>query len=140
MVSRIENADEESLVRRGDGEFAEFLGADRRNHPTIIKVHDSRTELVPWLSTTCTYGAQHDFIILTHGLDAVVPRAYVRVQVLYDRRSKSSDASGDDGIPSLVYISREKSPRHHHHFKAGAMNVLVRARQCSIGVSAGPVW
>ncbi|KAJ1254087.1 hypothetical protein BS78_K120400 [Paspalum vaginatum] len=83
LVSRIENADEESLVRRGDGEFAEFLGADRRNHPTIIKI-------------------------------------------LCDRRSKSSDASGDDGIPSLVYISREKSPGHHHHFKAGAMNVLTR--------------
>uniref|UniRef100_A0A0A9FJV8 Uncharacterized protein n=1 Tax=Arundo donax TaxID=35708 RepID=A0A0A9FJV8_ARUDO len=38
LVSRIENADEGSLVRRGDGEFAEFLGAERRNHPTIIKV------------------------------------------------------------------------------------------------------
>ncbi|KXG26317.1 hypothetical protein SORBI_3006G080800 [Sorghum bicolor] len=37
LVRRIENA-EESLVRRGDGEFAEFVGADRRNHPTIIKV------------------------------------------------------------------------------------------------------
>ncbi|WVZ85643.1 hypothetical protein U9M48_032543 [Paspalum notatum var. saurae] len=83
LVSRIENADEESLVRRGDGEFAEFVGAERRNHQTIIKV-------------------------------------------LYDRRTKSSDAAGDDGIPSLVYISREKSPRHHHHFKAGAMNVLTR--------------
>ena len=38
MVRRIENAEEDSLVRRGDGEFAEFVGADRRNHPTIIKV------------------------------------------------------------------------------------------------------
>jgi hypothetical protein len=38
-VRRIENAEEDSLVRRGDdGEFAEFVGADRRNHPTIIKV------------------------------------------------------------------------------------------------------
>ena len=38
LVSRIENADEESLARRGDGEFAEFVGAECRNHPTIIKV------------------------------------------------------------------------------------------------------
>jgi hypothetical protein len=38
LVRRIENAEEDSLVRRGDGEFPEFLGADRRNHPTIIKV------------------------------------------------------------------------------------------------------
>jgi hypothetical protein len=39
LASRIENADEESLLRRGDGEyFAEFVGANRRDHPTIIKV------------------------------------------------------------------------------------------------------
>jgi hypothetical protein len=38
LVRWIENAKEESLLRRGDGEFAEFVGADRRNHPTIIKV------------------------------------------------------------------------------------------------------
>ena len=46
-----------------------------------------------------------------------------RVQVLRDNGGRE----GDDGtgVPSLVYISREKSPRHHHHFKAGAMNVLV---------------
>ncbi|RLM74222.1 cellulose synthase-like protein H1 [Panicum miliaceum] len=79
LASRIENADEESLVRRGDGDFAEFVGADRRDHPTIIKV----------------------------------------------LRGTGREGDGD-GVPSLVYISREKSPRHHHHFKAGAMNVLTR--------------
>ncbi|KAK2988613.1 hypothetical protein RJ640_026110, partial [Escallonia rubra] len=30
------------------------------------------------------------------------------------------------GLPHLVYISREKRPKHPHHFKAGAMNVLTR--------------
>ncbi|KAA8526525.1 hypothetical protein F0562_008272 [Nyssa sinensis] len=30
------------------------------------------------------------------------------------------------GLPHLVYISREKRPKHPHHFKAGAMNVLSR--------------
>ncbi|CAD6260918.1 unnamed protein product [Miscanthus lutarioriparius] len=84
LVRRIENAEEDSLVRRGDGEFAEFVGADRRNHPTIIKV-------------------------------------------LWDSSSKSkSNQAADDGIPSLIYVSREKSPTQHHHFKAGAMNVLTR--------------
>ncbi|XP_074365568.1 cellulose synthase-like protein H1 isoform X1 [Apium graveolens] len=29
-------------------------------------------------------------------------------------------------VPHLVYISREKQPKHPHHFKAGAMNVLTR--------------
>ncbi|KAH0744800.1 hypothetical protein KY290_032793 [Solanum tuberosum] len=31
-----------------------------------------------------------------------------------------------DGLPHLVYISREKRPKHPHQFKAGAMNVLTR--------------
>ncbi|KAL6885827.1 hypothetical protein ACP4OV_010088 [Aristida adscensionis] len=80
LVGRIEAADEGSLVRRGDGEFAEFSDAERRNHPTIIKV-------------------------------------------LSDN-SKSKAA--EEGVPSLIYISREKRPKYHHHFKAGAMNVLTR--------------
>ncbi|KAG0499716.1 hypothetical protein HPP92_004407 [Vanilla planifolia] len=33
---------------------------------------------------------------------------------------------GEDGVPHLVYVSREKRPKHGHHFKAGAMNVLSR--------------
>jgi hypothetical protein len=36
LVTRIENADEGSILR--DAEFAEFIDAERRNHPTIIKV------------------------------------------------------------------------------------------------------
>ncbi|CAK9160381.1 unnamed protein product [Ilex paraguariensis] len=31
-----------------------------------------------------------------------------------------------NGLPHLVYISREKHPKQPHHFKAGAMNVLTR--------------
>ncbi|XP_027345546.1 cellulose synthase-like protein H1 isoform X2 [Abrus precatorius] len=31
-----------------------------------------------------------------------------------------------DGLPHLIYISREKRPKQPHHFKAGAMNVLAR--------------
>nr|DAD23429.1 TPA_asm: hypothetical protein HUJ06_024892 [Nelumbo nucifera] len=31
-----------------------------------------------------------------------------------------------DGLPHLIYVSREKRPVHPHHFKAGAMNVLTR--------------
>ncbi|KAK7319743.1 hypothetical protein RJT34_04468 [Clitoria ternatea] len=29
-------------------------------------------------------------------------------------------------MPHLVYVSREKKPSHPHHFKAGALNVLLR--------------
>ena len=27
--------------------------------------------------------------------------------------------------PLLIYVAREKRPSHSHHFKAGALNVLV---------------
>lgn len=30
-------------------------------------------------------------------------------------------------MPLLVYVSREKRPSQLHHFKAGALNVLVRS-------------
>ncbi|KAK4425538.1 Cellulose synthase-like protein G1 [Sesamum alatum] len=42
------------------------------------------------------------------------------------------DANGDGmdsdkrKIPLLVYVAREKRPSHPHHFKAGALNVLLR--------------
>ncbi|XP_020547350.1 cellulose synthase A catalytic subunit 4 [UDP-forming]-like, partial [Sesamum indicum] len=43
------------------------------------------------------------------------------------------DDANDDGIdsnqreiPLLVYVAREKRPSHPHHFKAGALNVLLR--------------
>ncbi|KAL9244748.1 hypothetical protein vseg_018483 [Gypsophila vaccaria] len=29
-------------------------------------------------------------------------------------------------LPSLIYVSREKRPQHSHHFKAGAINALLR--------------
>ncbi|KAM0002553.1 putative cellulose synthase (UDP-forming) [Helianthus debilis subsp. tardiflorus] len=29
-------------------------------------------------------------------------------------------------LPYIIYISREKNPKHDHHYKAGAMNVLTR--------------
>ncbi|XP_068643412.1 cellulose synthase-like protein E6 [Aristolochia californica] len=29
-------------------------------------------------------------------------------------------------LPTLVYLAREKRPKHPHHFKAGAMNALLR--------------
>ncbi|WJX43907.1 hypothetical protein P8452_30951 [Trifolium repens] len=32
----------------------------------------------------------------------------------------------EDGLPHLIYLSREKRPKQPHHFKAGAMNALTR--------------
>ncbi|XP_048434118.1 cellulose synthase-like protein H1 isoform X4 [Pyrus x bretschneideri] len=43
------------------------------------------------------------------------------IKVLWENKEDASD-----GPPHLVYISREKRPKHPHHSKAGAMNVLTR--------------
>ncbi|XP_031286056.1 cellulose synthase-like protein B3, partial [Pistacia vera] len=43
------------------------------------------------------------------------------VKVLWENEEGISD-----GVPHLIYISREKRPKHPHHYKAGAMNVLTR--------------
>ncbi|XP_031377104.1 cellulose synthase A catalytic subunit 1 [UDP-forming]-like [Punica granatum] len=44
-------------------------------------------------------------------------------------RANSQDDEGQTGqlaMPLLVYVSREKRPSYPHHFKAGALNVLLR--------------
>ncbi|CAN6574259.1 unnamed protein product [Malus baccata var. baccata] len=43
------------------------------------------------------------------------------IKVLWENKEGVSD-----GLPHLIYISREKRPKHPHHSKAGAMNVLTR--------------
>ncbi|KAL0715110.1 hypothetical protein Bca4012_064432 [Brassica carinata] len=44
------------------------------------------------------------------------------LQILVDARKDNKVTT----VPTLVYLSREKRPEHHHHFKAGAMNALIR--------------
>ncbi|XP_075664338.1 cellulose synthase-like protein E6 isoform X4 [Castanea sativa] len=47
------------------------------------------------------------------------------LQILIDgRESEAVDIQGQT-LPTLVYLSREKRPQYHHHFKAGAMNALI---------------
>eukprot|EP00253_Pinus_taeda_P001053 PITA_01053 len=46
------------------------------------------------------------------------------VQSLLEK-TEDKDIEGND-LPGLIYVSREKRPGIPHHFKAGALNVLVR--------------
>ncbi|THU48253.1 hypothetical protein C4D60_Mb09t24300 [Musa balbisiana] len=48
------------------------------------------------------------------------------VQILTDSSDKSSVDDDGTALPTLVYMAREKRPQHHHNFKAGAMNALIR--------------
>nr|GME14451.1 cellulose synthase-like protein H1 [Ipomoea batatas] len=46
------------------------------------------------------------------------------IKVIWENKEVGSD--NGDGVPHLIYIYREKRPKHPHHYKAGAMNVLTR--------------
>ncbi|GMH11026.1 hypothetical protein Nepgr_012867 [Nepenthes gracilis] len=76
LCQEIQNASQKGFDLTG--KFADFANAERKNHPSIIKVIWENTD------------------------------------------------AGEDGVPHLVYISREKRPNYPHHYKAGAMNVLSR--------------
>ncbi|XP_057727128.1 cellulose synthase-like protein H1 isoform X2 [Arachis stenosperma] len=43
------------------------------------------------------------------------------IKVIWENKEGASD-----GVPHLIYVSREKNPNHLHRYKAGAMNVLTR--------------
>ncbi|KAJ4969098.1 hypothetical protein NE237_015799 [Protea cynaroides] len=45
-------------------------------------------------------------------------------QVINDKQVLADEEQAK--IPLLIYVSREKRPTHPHHFKAGALNVLLR--------------
>ncbi|KAK7320310.1 hypothetical protein VNO77_29671 [Canavalia gladiata] len=48
------------------------------------------------------------------------------VQIIIDGRDKS-DVDGEGfQLPTVVYVAREKRPNYPHHFKAGAINTLIR--------------
>ncbi|GMI65078.1 cellulose synthase like E1 [Hibiscus trionum] len=48
------------------------------------------------------------------------------LQILIDGRDPNAVDIEGNPLPTLVYLAREKRPQFHHHFKAGAMNALMR--------------
>ncbi|EEF39631.1 cellulose synthase, putative [Ricinus communis] len=58
------------------------------------------------------------------------------VQIVIDGRDETAVDSNGCRMPTLVYLAREKRPQYPHHFKAGAMNALIRV---SSVISDGPI-
>ncbi|OMO95531.1 Cellulose synthase [Corchorus olitorius] len=48
------------------------------------------------------------------------------IQIIQEYYSNEEFEDDKIKMPLLVYVAREKRPSHHHHFKAGALNVLLR--------------
>ncbi|KAL6203693.1 hypothetical protein ACLB2K_027393 [Fragaria x ananassa] len=58
------------------------------------------------------------------------------LQIVIDGRDPNARDVEGCGLPTLVYLAREKRPQHHHNFKAGSMNALIRV---SSNISNGKV-
>ncbi|XP_039028210.1 cellulose synthase-like protein E6 [Hibiscus syriacus] len=58
------------------------------------------------------------------------------LQILIDGRDPDAVDIEENVLPTLVYLAREKRPQYHHHFKAGAMNALIRV---SARISNSPI-
>lgn len=58
------------------------------------------------------------------------------LQILIDGRDPNAKDIEGFVLPTLVYLAREKRPKHFHNFKAGAMNALIRV---SSGISNGKI-
>ncbi|KAL3506069.1 hypothetical protein ACH5RR_031451 [Cinchona calisaya] len=48
------------------------------------------------------------------------------IEIIKDVDHDDRTETNESEIPMVVYVSREKRPSHPHHFKAGALNVLLR--------------
>ncbi|KAH7689055.1 Cellulose synthase protein [Dioscorea alata] len=58
------------------------------------------------------------------------------IQILVDGNDENSVDIEKKLLPRVIYMAREKRPRHHHNFKAGSMNALLRV---SSKISNGPI-
>ncbi|KAF2288938.1 hypothetical protein GH714_022916 [Hevea brasiliensis] len=58
------------------------------------------------------------------------------VQIVLDGRDETAVDNNGYRLPTLVYVAREKRPQYPHHFKAGAMNALIRVAS---EISNGPI-
>ncbi|KAK7815603.1 cellulose synthase-like protein e1 [Quercus suber] len=68
--------------------------------------------------------------------EPVLAKEWSTVKILIDGRdSEAMDIQGQP-LPTLVYLAREKRTQYHHHFKAGAMNALIRV---SSRISNSPI-
>ncbi|URE28809.1 cellulose synthase-like protein [Musa troglodytarum] len=104
-----------------------------------------RAEAVDWLATKSLYEEMENRIDVAAKLgrvpadqhkqhkgfsqwnSAITPRDHQAiVEILIDGRDEKPLDDEEFVLPTLVYMAREKRPFHHHNFKAGAMNSLLR--------------
>ncbi|GJR56761.1 hypothetical protein Tco_1498923 [Tanacetum coccineum] len=68
-------------------------------------------------------GHSHVIAILILAFSVMSTARTTQLSSRYQVISENKEDTPSD-VPHVIYISREKSLKHPHHFKAGAMNVL----------------
>ncbi|RDX99405.1 Cellulose synthase-like protein H1, partial [Mucuna pruriens] len=82
------------------------------------KSNQCQGEFAAFLNTERT---NHPTIIQVYNYNILHYLTGLLSMVIWENKERLAD-----GLPHLIYISREKRPKQSHHFKAGAMNVLTR--------------
>lgn len=123
MKQRVESALEKGNVsfelasseeeRQMFKKWKEFSGKD---HPSVIQVR-------LYFSLPLIHIHEYNSGLVNTSLVKDIFLNYTQILV---KSSKDRDITGQ-AMPNLIYFSREKRPNFPHHFKAGALNALVRS-------------
>ncbi|CAA7049535.1 unnamed protein product [Microthlaspi erraticum] len=97
-----------------DSEFSKDWEMTKREYEKLCQKVEDATVDSHWL------GADDDFEAFTN--TKRTDHSTI-VKVLWENKGGVGD---EKEVPHFVYISREKRPNYLHHYKAGAMNFLVR--------------
>ncbi|KAJ9182509.1 hypothetical protein P3X46_006496 [Hevea brasiliensis] len=112
--------------------ISDQLGSRLTTDSDAIKIKKLYEEMEKRIETATKLGRIPEEARLKHkGFSQWKPYSSPRdhdtiLQILID--GKDPNAIDIDGcrLPTLVYLAREKRPQHHHNFKAGSMNALIR--------------
>ncbi|KAK8703228.1 hypothetical protein V6N13_021553 [Hibiscus sabdariffa] len=103
-------------ARQAFTQWTTYLGFTRQNHPSVIQVLQHNHVPIELFEFDPNFNRSMSI--------RITMSFFLNDQVLLDK-NKDRDIAGHC-LPNLVYVSRQKSPTSPHHFKAGALNVLVR--------------
>ncbi|XP_054817887.1 cellulose synthase-like protein E6 isoform X1 [Prosopis cineraria] len=118
--------------RSPEAYFSQNSGASHQNHPKFSSIKKLYEDMKSEIDTVVEKGKVPDAVRSQHrgfsewNAKATKQNHHPIVQIIIDGRD--TNAVDDDGfpLPTLVYVAREKRPNVPHHFKAGAMNALIR--------------
>ncbi|KAJ4821779.1 hypothetical protein Tsubulata_050623 [Turnera subulata] len=103
---------------------------DEQNHyswsPEFIEERDKIKEKYEMFRESILYYKEYDDDHLGSRSGSNSRDHQAKIEVIQECPKTTVQKEEAHEMPLLVYVSREKRPAHSHHFKAGAINVLLR--------------